>query len=92
MLNIPMNAYPVYHASKLKPHIANDASLFPGCELAQPGPILTADGLEEHLIDEIVASRCRGRRWQFLMHWVGYGPDHDEWLPAADVKECESLD
>jgi len=66
-LNIQTNADPVYHTSKLKPHHANNDSLFPSRRLAQPGPILTPDGLEEYSIEEIINSRRRGRGWQFLM-------------------------
>jgi hypothetical protein len=91
-LDIRSNAYPVYHASELKAHLANDPVLFPGREFSQPGPVLTANGLEEHLIDEIIDSRRRGRGWQFLVRWVGYPPHHNEWLPAIDLKDCEALD
>ena len=91
-LDIPSNAYPVFHAAELKAHLANDPTLFPTREFAKPGPVLTADGLEEHIIDEIIDSRCRGRGWQFLVRWLGYPPEHNEWLPSADVKDCEALD
>lgn len=91
-LDIPSNAYPVYHASELKTHIANDPSLFPGREFALPGPVLIADGLQEHMIEEIIDSRRRGRGWHFLVRWVGYPPHHNEWLPAVDLKDCEALD
>jgi hypothetical protein len=91
-LDIRSNAFPVYHASELKSHLANDPVLFPGREFAQPGPVLTADGLEEHMIDEIIDSQRRGRGWQFLVRWVGYPPHHNEWLPAVDLKDCEALD
>jgi hypothetical protein len=47
-LDIPTNTYPLFHASKLKPHTPNDPVLFPVRQLSQPGPILTPDGLEEH--------------------------------------------
>ena len=91
-LDIPTNAHPVFHASELKPHLINDAALFPSREFSQPGPILTPEGLEEHVIDEIIDSRRRGRGWQFLVRWLGYPSNHNEWLPAADVKDCEALD
>jgi hypothetical protein len=91
-LDIRTNAYPLYHASELKPHLANDPTLFPSREFSQPGPILTPDGLEEHTVEEIIDSRRRGRGWQFLVRWLGYGPHHNEWLPAADLKDCEVLD
>ena len=71
------NAYPTYHASELKPFLPNDASLFPSRELSQPDPILTPDGLEEYLVDEIIDSRKRGKGHQYLVRWSGYGPEHD---------------
>jgi len=91
-LDIPTNAYPLYHSSELKPHTPNDPTLFPDREFSQPGPVLTANGLEEHAIEEIIDSRRRGRGWQFLVRWTGYGPHHDEWLPAAELNDCEALD
>jgi hypothetical protein len=90
-LYIPNNAYPVFHTTKLKTHLANDPTLFPICEIAKPGPVLTADSLEEHIINEIIdSSRC-GQGLQFLVRWLGYPPEHNEWLPSTDVKDCEAL-
>ena len=91
-LDIPSNAYPVFHATELKAHLANNPTLFPMHEFTKLGPVLTADGLEEHIIDEIIDSCHCGRGWQFLVHWLGYPPEHNEWLPAADVKDCKALD
>jgi hypothetical protein len=56
-LDIPTNAYPVYHASKLKKYLANDPLLFPGREFTQPGLIVTSDGLKEYLVDQITDVR-----------------------------------
>jgi len=91
-LDIRTNAYPVFHASKLKTHLANDPTLFLSREFSQPGPILMADGLEEHTVEEIIDSRRRGCGWQFLVRWLGYGPHHNKWLPATELKDCEVLD
>ena len=91
-LDIPTNAYPVYHAALLKPHHANDDELFPSRRLAQPGPVLTPEGLEEYSVEEIIDSRRRGRGWQFLVRWLGYGPRHDLWIAATELNECEALD
>jgi hypothetical protein len=91
-LDILINAYPVYHTSELKTHIANDPNLFPTQEFSQPSPILTPNGSEEHIIDKIIDSHHQGRGWQFLVRWLGYLPHHNEWLPAADVNDCEALD
>lgn len=91
-LDIPTNAFPVYHVSELKTHHANDPLLFPSRELTQPAPILTADGLEEYLVDEILDVRRRGRGWQFLVRWHGYGPQHDLWIAARELDDCKALD
>ena len=66
-LDIPSHAYPVFHASQLKPHHVNDPVLFPTCELTQPGLILTADGLKEYTINKILDVHHHGCRWQFLV-------------------------
>jgi len=91
-LDIKSNAFPVYHTSELKPHFANDSSLFPNRELACPGPILTGDGLEEFTVDQIIDLRRRGRGRQFLVRWAGYDAQHDLWIPASELNECEALD
>jgi hypothetical protein len=50
------NAYPTYHASELKAFVPNNPSLFPSHEQSQPQPVVTPDGLEEFLVDEIIDS------------------------------------
>jgi hypothetical protein len=55
-LDIKTNAFPIYHASQLKPHHPNDNALFPSHRLTQPGPILTSNGLEEYTVQEIIDS------------------------------------
>jgi len=84
-LDIRTNAFPVYHASELKPHHVNDPLLFPNRQPLQPGSILTTDSLEEYTVDEITDSRRRGRGWQFLVRWLGYEHQHDQWLPASEL-------
>jgi Chromo (CHRromatin Organisation MOdifier) domain len=91
-LDIKHHTYPVFYASELKPWHANDDSLFPGRTRSQPGPIVTPNGLEEFLIQDIINSQKCDHRWQFLVHWVGYGPDHDEWLSYKDIADCVALD
>ncbi|KIM73370.1 hypothetical protein PILCRDRAFT_54478, partial [Piloderma croceum F 1598] len=50
------NTYPTYHTSELKLFSANNDALFPSCELSQPQPIITSDGLKEYLVQEIIDS------------------------------------
>ncbi|KAF5376678.1 hypothetical protein D9615_007909 [Tricholomella constricta] len=84
--------YPGFHASLLKPFTPNDPALFPDREFTRPGAVVTEDGTEENLIDKIVDARRRGRRKQYLVRWVGYDRDHDEWLPGRMVEDTEALD
>ncbi len=54
-LDIPSsNVFPTFHAALLHKFILNDPELFLSHEFLEPGPILTAHGLEEHYIDCIV--------------------------------------
>ena len=54
--------------------------------------MLTPEGLQEHEIDHILNSRPRGRGYQFLVRWKGYGPEDDEWLAGRLLEDCEVLD
>ena len=58
----------------------------------QPPPIVTPDGVEEYLVEEIIDSRRRGRGWQYLVRWSGYGAEHDRWLSRTALEDCEALD
>ena len=93
-LRLPNNpkTFPGFHASLLKPHIPNDPDLFPDREFKRPGAIVTEDGMEENYIDKIVDERIRGRGKQYLVRWVGFGKDHDEWLSGKMLQDNEALD
>jgi hypothetical protein len=66
-LDIKTYPDPVFYTSELKAWYVNDDSLFPGCTQSQPGPIVTSDGLQEFLIQDIVDSHKCGCSWQFLV-------------------------
>jgi hypothetical protein len=86
------NIFPTFHASELKRFVPNDSELFPSREHPRPGPVLTEDGLEEFTIDRIIDQRKRGRGFQYLVRWVGYGPEDDRWLPRRELEDCAALD
>ena len=90
--NAPPNFCFTFHASHLKRYIPNDRDLFPGRELPHDGPITLADGTEEHVIERIIDERRRGRGWQYLVRWKGYGAGDDEWLTRREVEETIALD
>ncbi len=67
-LDIPSSsAFPTFHASLLRKFVPNDPELFPSHKFSEPGPILTANGLEEHFVDCVVDERKRGRGKQYLV-------------------------
>ena len=90
--NAPPNLCSTFHASQLKRYVSNDKGLFPGRELLRDGPVVLADGREEHVIKRIMDEQRRGRGWQYLVQWKGYGPGDDEWLPRRGVEETIVLD
>ena len=93
-LRLPNNpkTFPGFHSSLLKPFIPNDRLAFPDRELPNPGIVVTEDGSEEVLVDKIVDERKRGRGRQYKVHWIGYGKEHDEWLPRSELLNNEALD
>lgn len=93
-LDLPptMNIFPTFHSSLLRPYLANDDALFPGRANAEPGPVVTANGEEEFFVDRILDRRRVGRRYQYLVHWLGYGLGSDSWLLGREVTDLAALD
>ena len=81
-----------YYASELKLYNPNDPQLFPNCKLPKPGPILTPDGMQEHEIEQILDVQPCRCSYRYLIQWVGYGPEDNEWLPGKMLKDCKALD
>jgi Chromo (CHRromatin Organisation MOdifier) domain len=94
-LNLPRSpdVFPVFHTSEIMPFIENDETLFPSRTLHAPEPINVNDQLE-HYVDKILDERkVRGRGGtQYLVRWVGQGPEYDLWLPRKEIENCEALD
>ena len=91
MQNAP-NKCSSYHASKLNHHILNNDDLFPSWVHPEPGPIIMEDSLEEHQIKHILDSKCQDCGWKYLIRWVGYGAEYDEWIATKYLKENKALD
>jgi hypothetical protein len=89
--NAPPNFCRTFHASQLKRYVRNDQDLFPEREFPRDGPILLENGNEEHVIDRILDERRRGKGWQYLVRWKGYGPGDDEWLARREIEETVAL-
>ena len=61
----------VFHVFQLKKHIPGGTSATP------PEPIQVES--EEHFkVEALLKQRSRGNSWQYLVKWLGYGPEHNE--------------
>ncbi|KAL0204538.1 hypothetical protein M9458_002556, partial [Cirrhinus mrigala] len=73
---------PSFHVSLLKPYTKPVSS--PSTEPVAPPPppeIEPADQIYQ--IREILISRRRGGRVQYLIDWEGYGPEERSWIPTS---------
>ena len=84
-LNLPpdMHVHNVFHASLLSPHHENR---FPGRQ-EEPAPAVQYEGQveQEWEVEEILGVRKRGRRWEWLVDWKGYGIGDRSWEPFDNL-------
>ncbi|OJT10036.1 hypothetical protein TRAPUB_13488 [Trametes pubescens] len=57
-----------------------------------PKYVVDTDGEKEYPVERILDCRPRGRGYQYLVRWLGYGPEHDSWLPGREVAKLAALD
>ena len=79
-----MRIHDVFHVSLIKPFVACTAE-----DLINP-PVVYVDGDQEFDVDFVKAHRGTKRNQEFLVHWVGYSPEHDSWEPAAALQNCSA--
>lgn len=82
------NTFPIFHAKELKPYVSND----PAREPTRPPAVITENSIEEWNMDKIIAQRCQGIGYQYLVCWTGYPRDEDHWLAGRYLKDCKALD
>ena len=80
------NWFPTFHLSQLRPFVENDDVFFELRTLAQLGPVLTSEGQEEWLIQDIIDERVWGRGRQYLVRWVSNPFSH--FLCIKRVNSC----
>ena len=79
-----MKIHPVFYVSFLK-ILAKDP--LPN-QVISPPPSIKVKGEEKFWVKEILDSRLRGKRRQFLVSWVGY--DTPTWEPLENISETEA--
>lgn len=79
-----MKIHPVFHVSLLSPEAGNP---LPGQQQAPPPPV-EIEGEEEWEVEDILNSRRRGGKFEYLVRYTGY--DEAYWQPLSDLEH--SLD
>ncbi|KAK3505767.1 hypothetical protein QTP70_020016, partial [Hemibagrus guttatus] len=85
--------HPTFHVSLLKPHYPSvSPSTEPGGGAAEPPlPVLLDDGTA-YKVKEILDSRRRGGRLEYLVDWEGYNPEERSWVARDDILDPNLLE
>ncbi|KAL0163719.1 hypothetical protein M9458_039472, partial [Cirrhinus mrigala] len=75
--------HPTFHVSLLKPFSPSVTDV-PGAE-AGPPPLEILDQPSVYTVREVLDSRRRGGRLEYLIDWEGYGPEERSWVLRDDV-------
>ena len=59
-------------------------------ELVPPPMIINEE--EEYEIEEVRKHQKRGKGVQYLVHWKGYGDEHDQWIVLWQPLDTKSND
>ena len=70
----------VFHVSYLKKHTPGGSSTTP------PEPI-QVDGEDYFEVEALLKHRSWGNSWWYLVRWLGYGPEHDEWIHETELAD-----
>ncbi|XP_071342025.1 uncharacterized protein [Trachinotus anak] len=74
-----LNIHPAFHVSLLKP--VSTSPLCPPAE-APPAPLIIDDH-PAFSVRQLLDVRKRGRGFQFLVDWEGYGPEERSWVSRS---------
>jgi hypothetical protein len=82
-----MRVHPVFHVSLLARVRPND---IPG-RVQEPSPPIIVDDQEEYEVEEVLDSRIRRRKLQYLVHWKGWPVSARTWEPCENLVHAQDL-
>jgi hypothetical protein len=82
-----LKIHPVFHVSMLQPW--REDELFPAHQPALTHPPPVNEDENRFKVDKLLDKRTRrygrGQRVEYLVRWLGYGPEDDTWEPVAHI-------
>ena len=77
--------------SRLKPYVSPESFSANRDIPSKPPPIILDTGDEEYEVEAILDKKISRRQVQYLVKWLGYGPEHNQWLPLKDLTNSMDL-
>ena len=75
--------HPVFNEVLLRPHVGPK---FPGQDIYNRPPPDLIDDQEEFDVEEILDTRIRRKRREYLVKWKGYGSEDNTWEPEKNLE------